>query len=68
MYPDLVPRSTEFSDAGPKSGEPDAGREVGKAAPIEVQVANWEVEQYRNNRMGSPTVVLNVLDGWGYVV
>ena len=40
MYPDLVPRSTEFSDAGPKSGEPDAGREVGKAAPIEVQVAN----------------------------
>ena len=49
-----MPRSTEFSDEGPKEREGGA-------------VADWEAEQYRNNRPGSATGGLNVLDWWGYV-
>ena len=54
MYFDLVPRSAVFPDKGTERREEGA-------------VADWEVEQYRNNRAGSATVVLNILERWGYI-
>ena len=54
MYRDLAPRPARFSDDKSKEREGDA-------------VADGEIQQYRNNRAGSVTVVLNVVDGWSFI-